>query len=134
MSHRWKITVIVVAVAAIVSTPLVWLLGSPNAGQLAGASIQAATGIAALLWAVLASPPAPAPARDVVRRTGAAEAKDGGLAVAGIKHPEGSGGTSALVEDMGPSTAHGQGSSAVSGVEIAADRPGQSAEGAGTVA
>ncbi|MER8046430.1 hypothetical protein [Streptomyces sp. NPDC094032] len=40
----------VVAVAGIISTPLVWLLNSPDTGQLVGASVQAAAGIAALVW------------------------------------------------------------------------------------
>lgn len=62
MSRGWKITVMVVGVAGVVSTPLVWLLDSPDTGQLVGASVQAATGIAALVWALLQRPPAPAPA------------------------------------------------------------------------
>ncbi|MEV4436643.1 hypothetical protein [Streptomyces sp. NPDC049585] len=90
MSHRWKITAIVVTVAAIVSTPLIWLLGSPDAGQLAGTSAQAATGVAALLWAVLSGPPAPGRARDVARRTGRSEATDGGHAVSRIARAAGS--------------------------------------------
>jgi hypothetical protein len=48
MSQGWKITVIVLATVGVVSTPLFWLLESPDAGQLAGASVQAAVGIAAL--------------------------------------------------------------------------------------
>lgn len=52
MSQGWKITVIVLAVAGVVSTPLVWLLDGPDAGQLTGACVQAAAGIAALVWAL----------------------------------------------------------------------------------
>ncbi|MFF0201236.1 hypothetical protein [Streptomyces sp. NPDC005017] len=116
MSQGWKVTVIAVAVAAIVSTPLLWLLGTPDAGQMAGASVQAATGVTALLWAVLGGSPAPVPARDEARRTGSAEARVGGHAVSGIKRPAGSAGTSASAEDTGPSTAHGSGR-AVSGID-----------------
>lgn len=116
MSHRWKITIIVVAVAAIVTTPLVWLLGSPDAAQLACASVQAATGIVALLWAMRSGPSAHTPARDEVHRSGAAKARDGGHANTGIKRPGGRGDGSAIVKDTGPSTAHGPGSTADSGI------------------
>ncbi|MFH9250867.1 hypothetical protein ACH4LK_36190 [Streptomyces lydicus] len=116
VSHHWKITLIIVAVAAIVSTPLVWLLGSLDAGQMAGASVQAATGVAALLWAVLSGPAAPAPARDEARRTGMAEARAGGLAVSGIKRPADRDGIPGTAEDTGNSTANGEGSISVSGI------------------
>ncbi|MFE1444393.1 hypothetical protein [Streptomyces sp. NPDC058739] len=117
MSQGWKITVIAAGIAAIVSTPLVWLLRSPDAGQMAGASVQAATGVAALLWAMLSGPPTSPLARDEARRTGSAEAREGGRAVSGIKRPAGSAHTSATAEDTGPSTAHGTGSSASSGID-----------------
>ena len=117
MSHHWKIVIIVAAVAAILSTPLVWLLGDADAAQLAGASVQAATGVGALLWALLSNPASPAPVRDEARRTGPAEAVDGGRAVSGIKGPGGRGGGSAIAEDTGSSTARGPDSTATSGID-----------------
>ncbi|MGI5365149.1 hypothetical protein [Streptomyces iakyrus] len=115
MQIHWKITIIVVAVLAIISTPLIWLLGSTDAGQLGGASVQAATGVAALLWAVLSGPQA-APVRDVARRTGPAVARGGGRSISGIfKRRVGRKSAPVTVVDSGSSTAHGQGSIAVSG-------------------
>jgi hypothetical protein len=57
VSQGWKITVMVAATVGVVSTPLVWLLDSPDTGQLVGASVQAAFGIAALVWGLLQRPP-----------------------------------------------------------------------------
>ncbi|MFM9458156.1 hypothetical protein [Streptomyces europaeiscabiei] len=115
MPHHWKITIIVVAAAAIISTPLVWLLDSPNSGQLVGASVQAATGISALLWAIFSGSSAHAPAGTVVRRTGAAVARGGGRAIAGIMRRADRDAAPAIAENTGPSTAVGEGSLAVSG-------------------
>ncbi|MEV5374977.1 hypothetical protein AB0L26_03225 [Streptomyces nondiastaticus] len=56
MSQGWKITVIVLAAIGVVSTPLIWLLESPGAGQLAGAATQSTVGIAALFWALFQHP------------------------------------------------------------------------------
>jgi hypothetical protein len=56
MSQGWKITIIVLAVAGVASAPVIWLLNSTDAEQLAGASIQAAAGVAALVWALLQHP------------------------------------------------------------------------------
>jgi hypothetical protein len=117
VSHRWKIVIIVAAVAAILSTPLVWLLGSTDAAQLAGASVQAATGVGALLWALLSGPASPAPVHDEARHTGRAEAVDGGRAVTGVKRPGGRGSGSATAENTGPSTARGPDSTATSGID-----------------
>jgi hypothetical protein len=61
VSRGWKIAVVVVAVGLTVSTPFSWLLDSPDTGQLVAASVQGATGIAALLWAMLRPPAAPQP-------------------------------------------------------------------------
>lgn len=118
MSQGWKITVIVAAAVGVVSTPLVWLLDSPDTGQLVGASVQAATGIAALVWALLHRPPAPAtgPA-DVAVNTGKAEGIDGGTAHTGVRRPGGSGTGSAKAERTGDATAQGPGSSASTGVD-----------------
>ena len=71
LSRGWKIGVIAIAVAGTLSTPAVWQLGNPDAGQLVGASIQGASGLAALVWAMLQPAPASAPAPvDTAIRTG----------------------------------------------------------------
>jgi len=116
MSQRRKITVIVLAAVGVVSTPLIWLLNSPDAGQLAGASVQAAVGIATLVWAWFQQ--SGNRTDDMAMRTGAAEASDGGTAVTGIRRPQGRGSGSAKAERTGNSTAAGGGSSnAVSGID-----------------
>ena len=116
MTQGWKIVVIVVAAVAIVSTPLVWLLDSPDSGQLVGASVQAATGIAALLWALFSGPSAGS--EDVAERTGEADAADGGTAVTGVRRPGGRGSGSATAQRTGRAKATGEGSSAVSGIDL----------------
>ncbi|MEV5801723.1 hypothetical protein [Streptomyces collinus] len=108
MTQGWKITVIVLAAAGILSTPLIWLLNSPGAGELAGASIQAAVGIVALVWALFQQP-SPAGPRDRATRTG--KASRGGLT--GIKRPGGRGRGSAIATRTGD--ASGEGS--VSGID-----------------
>ncbi|MFC4472873.1 hypothetical protein ACFPH6_51940 [Streptomyces xiangluensis] len=115
MSQGWKITVIVLAAAGVVSTPLVWLLDGPDAGQLAGASIQAAVGIAALTWALFQHPSNHA--YDTALRTGEAQASGGGTAVTGVKRPQGRGDGTARAEKTGNATAADDGSSAVSGID-----------------
>ncbi|MFJ9655904.1 hypothetical protein [Streptomyces microflavus] len=120
MSRGWKITVMVVAVAGVVSTPLLWLLDSPDTGQLVGASVQAAVGIAALVWALLQRPSAPAPVAgpaDVAVGTGNAAGTDGGTAVTGVRRPGGGGSGSAKAERTGDATATGPGSSASTGID-----------------
>ncbi|MFE9796775.1 hypothetical protein [Streptomyces goshikiensis] len=108
MSQGWKITVIVLAVAGIVSTPLVWLLDGPDTGQMVGAAIQAAAGIAALVWAVFQRPTRTGPTDHAVE-TG--EAEDGG--VTGIRRRGGQGQGAATAERTGD--ARGDGS--VSGID-----------------
>ncbi|MEV6179976.1 hypothetical protein [Streptomyces sp. NPDC052015] len=108
MTQGWKITVMVLAAVGIVSTPLLWLLDSPGAGALAGASIQAAVGIAALVWALFQHP-SPAGPKDKATRTG--KATRGGTT--GIKRPGGRGKGSATAERTGE--ASGEGS--VSGID-----------------
>ncbi|MFJ6807999.1 hypothetical protein ACIQRK_18540 [Streptomyces anulatus] len=108
MSRGWKITVMVLAGAGVVSTPLLWLLDGPGAGQLAGASVQAAVAVAALVWALFQRP-SPTGPTDMSNRTGIAA--DGG--VTGIRRPGGRGGGSATVERTGE--ARGPGS--VSGID-----------------
>ncbi|MFD8005632.1 hypothetical protein [Streptomyces mirabilis] len=115
MSQGWKITVIVLAAAGVVSTPLIWLLDSPDAGQLAGASVQAAVGIAALVWALFQHPGNRTD--DTAVRTGHAQASRGGRAVSGIGRPQGRGSGSAKAEKTGNATAGGDGSNAVSGID-----------------
>ncbi|UQW99194.1 hypothetical protein [Streptomyces sp. RerS4] len=121
MTPGWKITVVVAAVAGIVSTPLFWLLNSPDTGQLVGASVQAAVAIGALVWALFQHPAtgsAPAPGLvDVAVDTGKAEATGGGSANAGVRRPGGAGSGSATAERTGEATADGTGSSANSGID-----------------
>ncbi|MEU1355349.1 hypothetical protein ABZ410_15820 [Streptomyces cinnamoneus] len=115
MTRGRKITVVMLAVAAIVSTPLFWLLGSPDTGQLAGACVQATAGVVALVWALFQHPDHRE--GDSAVRTGTAEATSRGRAVSGIRRPAGTGGGPARAEDTGPASANGQGSTAVSGIE-----------------
>ncbi|MFD7079270.1 hypothetical protein [Streptomyces sp. NPDC059918] len=115
MSRGWKTAIVLVALAGIVSTPLLWLLDKPDTGQLVGASVQGATGIAALLWALFHKPEAPGPA-DTAVDTGRAEASDGGTARTGVKRP-GDGSGSARAERTGDATATGAGSTAGTGVD-----------------
>jgi hypothetical protein len=115
VSPPWKWTIICVAAAAIVSTPAVWLLSSPDSGQLAGASIQAAVGIVALVWALFQRPDNRTD--DVATQTGQADASVGGTAVTGIRRRQGQGGGTAKAEGTGNATASGEGSSAVSGID-----------------
>ncbi|MFJ8536889.1 hypothetical protein [Streptomyces sp. NPDC093591] len=116
MSQSWKITVIVAAAVGVVSTPLIWLLDSPDAGQMAGASVQAAAGIAALVWAVFQHPGNRTD--DAAVRTGQARASRGGRAVTGIWRPRrfrGSG--PARAARTGNAIADGEGSHSVSGID-----------------
>ncbi|MFF8955101.1 hypothetical protein [Streptomyces sp. NPDC014894] len=108
MARLWKITIIVVAGLGIVSTPLIWLWDGPGAGQLTGASVQAAVAVAALVWAVL-QPPSPAGPADTVSRTGTATRG----AVTGIRRPGGLGRGSAAVERSGEAS----GPNSVSGID-----------------
>ncbi|MFC4493088.1 hypothetical protein ACFPA8_02920 [Streptomyces ovatisporus] len=118
MSPGRKIAVVVVAGVLAISTPFFWLLDSPGTGQLVGASVQGATGIAALVWALLQSPAAPAPKpADTAVSTGRARATAGGTAVTGVRRPRGAGRGSASAERTGDATADGGGSSAASGID-----------------
>lgn len=116
MSSAWKITVVIVATVAIVSTPAVWLLGSAETGQLVGASIQAAVGIAALIWMLIQ--PTNNRMRDSAVRTGRAAANGGATAVSGIRHGQSPDCSGAKVERTGNATATGEGSGAVSGIDF----------------
>jgi hypothetical protein len=119
----WKVTVMVLAVVGVVSTPVVWLLDGPGAGQMAGACVQAAVAIAALVWAMFqpgggraeATVTGSGPAEATVTGSGPAEATGAARAVTGIRRREGRG--PARVENSGRATARDAGSSAVSGIE-----------------
>ncbi|MFD8686917.1 hypothetical protein [Streptomyces sp. NPDC059651] len=104
-----------VALAGVVSTPLIWLLDGPGSGQLVGASVQGAVGIAAFVWALFQN--TTGRADDVAVRTGGSEAEDGGTAVTGVKRPKGRGSGSAQARNTGKAKARGKGSRAVSGVD-----------------
>ncbi|MFE0422163.1 hypothetical protein [Streptomyces sp. NPDC058953] len=108
MSPGWKITVIALAGVAIVSTPLIWLLDGPGAGQLVGASVQAAVAVAALVWALFQQPTPTGPTDRAVQ-TG--QATNGG--VTGIKRPGGQGHGSATAERTGEAS----GPNSVSGID-----------------
>ncbi|NEY35328.1 hypothetical protein GTU99_24665 [Streptomyces sp. PRKS01-65] len=94
---------------------MVWLLNGPDAGELTGASVQAAVGVAALLWA-LVQPPA-GPTDDTAVRTGRVDARRGGTGVSGIRRPGGRGSGPARAHRTGPVTAHDDGSRGVSGID-----------------
>ncbi|KOU76839.1 hypothetical protein ADK57_04560 [Streptomyces sp. MMG1533] len=94
---------------------MIWLLSSPDAGQMAGASIQAAVAIAALVWALFQHPERRT--EDTAERTGEVDARDGGKATSGIRRPQGRGSGSARAEQTGNATATGQGSDATSGID-----------------
>nr|WP_232544476.1 hypothetical protein [Streptomyces buecherae] len=104
----------VAAVLVIISTPAFWLLDGPDTGQLVGASVQAATGVSTLVWAWIQSA---AEARDSAARTGRAEASGGGRAHTGIRRRGAGGSGAARVQQSGDAVAHGQGSSAGTGID-----------------
>ncbi|GAA2767474.1 hypothetical protein GCM10010103_65160 [Streptomyces paradoxus] len=108
MSQGWKITVVVLAVVGVLSTPLVWLFDSPGAGQLAGATVQAAAGIAALVWALFQRPSSAGPIDKAVR-TGKASRSG----ITGIRRPGGRGRGSATAERTGEAS----GKKSVSGID-----------------
>lgn len=116
MSRSRKATIVVVASAGIVSTPLFWLLDKPDTGQLVGASIQGATGITALLWAWLKAPSDSGPTNAALD-SGKADASGGGTAGTGVKRRGSDGGT-ARAERTGDATATGHGSTANTGVDL----------------
>ncbi|MER8073585.1 hypothetical protein ABTZ59_35695 [Streptomyces sp. NPDC094034] len=98
----------------IVSTPVFWLFDGPDTGQLVGASVQAATGVGALVWAWIQ--PA-TEARDSAVRTGLAEASNGGKAHTGIRRRDAGGSEAARVQQSGNAVARGRGSSAGTGID-----------------
>ncbi|MCX4393169.1 hypothetical protein OOK39_30430 [Streptomyces sp. NBC_00264] len=91
---------------------MVWLLNGPGRGELVGASLQAGTGVAALVWAWLQ------PGRgDSATDTGQAKASGGGSAHTGIRRPGGAGTGMVRVDRTGDAKADGAGSSAGTGVD-----------------
>lgn len=113
MTGPWKIVLIVVGVACIVATPMVWLLNGPGTGELVGASLQVGTGVAALVWAWLQPRQG-----DSATDTGQAEACGGGSAHTGIRRPGGVGTASVRVDRTGDATADGSGSTASTGIDF----------------
>lgn len=114
MSGGRRAAVTVAAVLVIVSTPAFWLFDGPDTGQLVGASVQAATGVGALVWAWLQPG---AEARDIAVRTGRAEASGGGRAHTGIRRRGAGGSRAARVQQSGDAVARGRGSSAGTGID-----------------
>lgn len=117
MSQGWKVATVAAAVAIILSTPLIWLLDGPDAGQLVGASVQAATGVGGLVWALCQRAAERTGPQDTSANTGSAEATGGGSAHTGVRRPGGVGNGTASAERTGNATAHGSGSSAGTGVD-----------------
>ncbi|MFC9261333.1 hypothetical protein ACFT25_16140 [Streptomyces hydrogenans] len=119
MTRGGKITVMVAAVIAV--TPLFWLLDSPGTSQLVGASVQAAAGIAALIWALFQRPQTgQEQTQELVDRavkTGTAEATESGSASSGVRRPGGTGSGSSTAERTGDTRAGGTGSKAGAGVD-----------------
>jgi hypothetical protein len=123
VSRRCKIITGVIAGVGIALTPGYWLLGGPDVGQLVGGSIQCATGIIALAWAVFvpsAAQPAPGdqPAAGASAvNTGKGYAKDGGRVNTGVRGPLGAASGSARAEGTGTGIAVGPGSTANTGID-----------------
>ncbi|MFE5197935.1 hypothetical protein ACFQ93_30060 [Streptomyces sp. NPDC056601] len=107
----------VVAVVLTVSTPFFWLLDNPDTGQLVAASIQAATGIAALVWSLMQSSTSPQ-AEVTAADTGKAKATGGGRASTGVRSPRNLGSGPVRAERTGDAAAEGSGSSASTGIDF----------------
>lgn len=125
VSRRRKVVIGVIAGAGIALTPLYWLVGGPDAGQLVAGSVQCATGIVALVWAVFV-PAAALPATrdrpaaedgDSAVNTGKAQAAGGGRAVTGVRRPPGAESRKARAERTGDAIATGTGSTASTGID-----------------
>ncbi|MFJ9871333.1 hypothetical protein [Streptomyces sp. NPDC101165] len=116
MSRPRKITVLVAAVVLTVSTPFFWLLDNPDTGQLVAASVQGATGIAALVWALMQSPVNPEAGVAAID-TGKARATGGGQASTGVRRPREAGSGPVRAERTGDATADGPGSNASTGID-----------------
>ncbi|SCG66346.1 hypothetical protein [Micromonospora halophytica] len=115
MSQAWKTATIIIATAVILSTPLVWLLGNPDKGQMVGASVQAGAGVLALLWGLFQRT-AGGP-NDRASRTGEGTGRSGGRVVTGVRRPGGKGTGSSRASRTGKATAVGKGSSATTGID-----------------
>ncbi|MCX4769882.1 hypothetical protein OG493_09330 [Streptomyces sp. NBC_01285] len=122
MSRTWRITVGVIAALGIASTPVVWLLDGPGAGQFIGATVQAGTGIAAAFWTWRQGRSGPdpvtaTPLSDTAIDTGEAKATSGGSARTGVRRPRAAGDGTARAVRTGDATADGRGSSASTGID-----------------
>jgi len=106
----------VVAVVLTVSTPFFWLLDNPDTGQLVAASVQGATGIAALAWALMQSSATP-PSEVAVVDTGKAKATGGGRASTGVRRQQDAGSGAIRAERTGDAAADGPDSSASTGID-----------------
>jgi hypothetical protein len=76
----------VLAAVPAVSTPFFWLLDNPDTGQLVAASVQGATGIAALAWALTRFPANALPGAEAID-TGEGRGTVGGRAAGGDAIP-----------------------------------------------
>lgn len=108
----------VVAVVLTVSTPFFWLLDNPDTGQLVAASVQGATGIAALVLALMQSPARPQQPGIAAVDTGKAKAIAGGQASTGVRRAQGAGSGQVRAERTGDATADGPGSNASTGIDL----------------
>ncbi|MFE4173171.1 hypothetical protein ACFRR7_14125 [Streptomyces sp. NPDC056909] len=110
---KWLVGV--VALGAIVATPLVWL-NDPGTGEFVGASLQAGTGVAALAWAVITGVAGGDRGAEVVG-SGTARAIGGARARTGIRlRGHGRGRGPLRVENSGNAVAEGSGSEADTGI------------------
>ncbi|MER6694874.1 hypothetical protein [Streptomyces minutiscleroticus] len=116
--------VLIVAALVIVSTPLVWLLGNTDAGEMVGASVQAGTGVAALVWALFQPASGDSGAarrsggRNAAVATGRAEAEDGASASTGVRRSADIPDQSTRVKRTGDAVARAEGSRANTGIDL----------------
>lgn len=107
----------VAALVLTASTPFFWLLDTPDTGQMVAASVQGATGIAALVWALVQSPATAQQAGVVASDTGKAQASGGGQASTGVRRPRDAPSGPVRAERTGDATAEGPDSTASTGVD-----------------
>ncbi|MTE21875.1 hypothetical protein F0L17_22715 [Streptomyces sp. TRM43335] len=93
---------------AVASTPVVWLLGDPDTGQMVGASVQAGVGIVALLMPMLRRSDRRGPQVEAVG-TGKARASGGGSANSGVRLDGNADPVSARAERTGDAVAESGG-------------------------
>lgn len=115
MKPRTKVALWSAGGLLIALTPLFWLLGNPDMGQLVGASVQAATGAGALLLPFIQKPDSTGIS---VSGTGKAEAVGGGRAVTGLRDPGGTQSRGVTIKRTGDARADGTNSQATSGIDF----------------